>query len=180
MADVNECSSTPCQNGGTCHDGVNEYTCACASGYTGKNCETSNALILISLWLWCYSYITIIHSMFESVSWIGPSCYWIHIIYMEWSPFNSVNSSVSNSRWSVEWFASIQVSFRTLSLSAIMTIYWYFQIIKRYFHSDKINSLRLSLGLLGGGGTTPPGVFPLSLFWWFQLEKLLQCICYSG
>ena len=39
--DINECSSGPCQNGGTCVDGVNRYTCSCAPGYTGINCQTS-------------------------------------------------------------------------------------------------------------------------------------------
>ena len=40
--DINECSSTPCQNGGTCTDAVNSYTCACVPGYTGTNCETGD------------------------------------------------------------------------------------------------------------------------------------------
>nr|XP_039268068.1 cubilin-like [Styela clava] len=35
----NECSSNPCQNGGTCVDGINGYSCSCNSGYTGTNCE---------------------------------------------------------------------------------------------------------------------------------------------
>ncbi|XP_072043290.1 complement C1q tumor necrosis factor-related protein 3-like [Amphiura filiformis] len=36
---VNECELHPCQNGGTCEDGVDSYTCICASGWTGDNCE---------------------------------------------------------------------------------------------------------------------------------------------
>ncbi|XP_070536661.1 cubilin-like [Ptychodera flava] len=36
---IDECSSNPCQNGGTCVDGVNGYSCTCATGYTGDNCE---------------------------------------------------------------------------------------------------------------------------------------------
>lgn len=36
---VNECAGYPCQNGGTCQDGVNDYTCTCPPGYTGKNCS---------------------------------------------------------------------------------------------------------------------------------------------
>ena len=40
IADVNECAGNPCQNDGTCMDGVNEYSCSCASGYTGLNCES--------------------------------------------------------------------------------------------------------------------------------------------
>ena len=27
-------------NGGTCQDGVFQYTCACVDGYTGTHCET--------------------------------------------------------------------------------------------------------------------------------------------
>ena len=33
---IDECSSTPCQNGGSCTDGVDWYQCTCLSGYTGK------------------------------------------------------------------------------------------------------------------------------------------------
>ena len=39
--DDNECLSQPCRNGGSCIDGVNSYTCQCALGYTGTNCEIS-------------------------------------------------------------------------------------------------------------------------------------------
>ena len=35
---IDDCSVQPCLNGGTCIDAVNDYTCRCASGYTGKNC----------------------------------------------------------------------------------------------------------------------------------------------
>lgn len=36
-----ECSSNPCQNQGTCYDGVNGYTCQCLVDYEGGNCETN-------------------------------------------------------------------------------------------------------------------------------------------
>ena len=39
--DIDDCSTNPCQNGGTCADGVNEYTCTCVTGYNGDNCQTS-------------------------------------------------------------------------------------------------------------------------------------------
>ncbi|XP_035687857.1 brevican core protein-like [Branchiostoma floridae] len=39
--DVDECASNPCQNGGTCTDGLNRYTCECVAGFTGDNCETA-------------------------------------------------------------------------------------------------------------------------------------------
>ena len=39
ILDVNECATNPCQNNGTCIDGVNEYNCNCVAGYTGTECE---------------------------------------------------------------------------------------------------------------------------------------------
>ena len=41
LTDIDECASTPCQNGGSCTDGVNSYTCACKPGFSGLQCETS-------------------------------------------------------------------------------------------------------------------------------------------
>ncbi|XP_078667248.1 uncharacterized protein LOC144909067 [Branchiostoma floridae x Branchiostoma belcheri] len=37
--DIDECASNPCQNGGTCQDGVNSYHCHCQVGYGGENCQ---------------------------------------------------------------------------------------------------------------------------------------------
>lgn len=36
----NHCASAPCQHGGTCTNRATGYTCACAPGYTGTDCET--------------------------------------------------------------------------------------------------------------------------------------------
>ena len=41
-SDIDYCSSNPCDNGATCHDGLHTYTCTCATGYTGPNCNRGN------------------------------------------------------------------------------------------------------------------------------------------
>ena len=47
-SDIDECASSPCQNGGTCIDDVNTYTCLCASGYAGVNCNGGECLVRLS------------------------------------------------------------------------------------------------------------------------------------
>ena len=41
LSDINDCSPDPCENGATCDDEVNDYTCTCMAGYDGKNCSQS-------------------------------------------------------------------------------------------------------------------------------------------
>lgn len=36
---VDECASSPCENGATCVDGLATYTCECADGWTGIICD---------------------------------------------------------------------------------------------------------------------------------------------
>ncbi|KAL9984806.1 hypothetical protein ACROYT_G007141 [Oculina patagonica] len=37
--EFDECSSSPCLNGGTCTDGVNNFTCSCPSPFFGHRCQ---------------------------------------------------------------------------------------------------------------------------------------------
>ena len=39
FVDVNECSSNPCLNGGTCTDLRNGFTCTCGAFVAGTRCE---------------------------------------------------------------------------------------------------------------------------------------------
>ena len=46
--EIDNCAGKPCRNGGSCIDGVNDYTCNCAAGYTGKDCDISKSQTLFS------------------------------------------------------------------------------------------------------------------------------------
>ena len=45
ISDIDECVSNPCLNGGTCHDGVNSFTCTCTLGYIGPTCNQSRYIL---------------------------------------------------------------------------------------------------------------------------------------
>ena len=38
--DIDDCSSHPCKNNGTCRDRVNRFNCNCEPGFNGTQCET--------------------------------------------------------------------------------------------------------------------------------------------
>lgn len=37
--EILECSTDPCQNGGTCDETGGSYSCECLPGYGGKDCQ---------------------------------------------------------------------------------------------------------------------------------------------
>ena len=42
--DIDECASSPCQNGGSCSDEVNMFRCNCVAGFEGANCQTGTSM----------------------------------------------------------------------------------------------------------------------------------------
>ena len=57
LTEINECLSSPCMNDATCTDNVNSYTCTCADGYTGTNCETGMSNIHRSVYYMYHQFI---------------------------------------------------------------------------------------------------------------------------
>lgn len=47
VAVIDNCLSSPCQNGATCTNGVNSYSCDCLTGYTGHQCDSSRACVAV-------------------------------------------------------------------------------------------------------------------------------------
>ena len=39
LPDINYCVNHTCDNGGSCVDGINNYSCNCLVGFTGYHCE---------------------------------------------------------------------------------------------------------------------------------------------
>jgi len=47
FTDIDECASNPCQNGATCNNLQNQYTCTCAGGWQGTHCELGDDFFVI-------------------------------------------------------------------------------------------------------------------------------------
>ena len=48
LLDIDDCIINPCNNNGTCTDGIASYTCDCPLGFTGLDCETSTKILIVT------------------------------------------------------------------------------------------------------------------------------------
>uniref|UniRef100_A0A8C3GYS3 Uncharacterized protein n=1 Tax=Corvus moneduloides TaxID=1196302 RepID=A0A8C3GYS3_CORMO len=49
---IDDCSSNPCANSGTCVDGNQSYTCLCPPGWSGPSCQTPLSATWWAWWQW--------------------------------------------------------------------------------------------------------------------------------
>ena len=40
IPDIDHCINATCKNGGSCEDGLRNYSCICSAGFMGDQCET--------------------------------------------------------------------------------------------------------------------------------------------
>jgi len=52
FADLDECASSPCQNGGLCRNGLDSFSCRCPASFTGEYCESGRL---------CRSWLAVLH-----------------------------------------------------------------------------------------------------------------------
>ena len=88
--ETDECQSNPCQNGGTCVDGVYSFTCVCPTFHAGQRCEGIEAYNLgdclqtyvwfsgrfsfVIFWVVCYMKVIQVATFFERF-WVGTYCF---------------------------------------------------------------------------------------------------------
>ncbi len=44
ISDVNECLHSPCENGGSCENGIGSYSCLCPVQWSGMHCDKGQQL----------------------------------------------------------------------------------------------------------------------------------------
>ena len=81
--DIDYCASNPCQNGGTCIDGINTYTCNCAPGYIGYNCEASERFLnhIKQFYIACYIFMIMWRSFFFTSYYINNPFLFVNEIF---------------------------------------------------------------------------------------------------
>ena len=60
LKDIDECVNHTCQNGGSCKDGVSNYSCNCLPGFMGDRCQTGRYFDSVLYFLPCLFRVTIV------------------------------------------------------------------------------------------------------------------------
>ena len=47
--DIDDCQPNPCKNDGVCEDGANSFTCNCAHGFIGEDCNIGMRQFLLEV-----------------------------------------------------------------------------------------------------------------------------------
>ena len=60
IPDIDDCASSPCQNGGTCTDGINSFTCNCPScGCSNVTLDANCGIGIIILFLYSILFLSL-------------------------------------------------------------------------------------------------------------------------
>lgn len=73
--DIDDCSTNPCNNGGTCRDLVTDFFCECKNGWKGKTCHSRKSAVftffhtlVFCLWkFWLYIITQIFHALYVCI-----------------------------------------------------------------------------------------------------------------
>ena len=102
VTDIDECTSSPCQNKATCVDLIDSFRCDCIPGFSGIVCENSMFLYCLrEPFLYCLTFYLVLH---------------IHKMWF-WNNTNKSNSFFT------QWL------FGHVNLKYIAHMIWYFNLI---------------------------------------------------
>ena len=63
ITDIDECLASPCKNGAQCTNTDGSYTCTCASGWQGQNCDIGICSCSNYLCVECFTFSTLFLSV---------------------------------------------------------------------------------------------------------------------